>query len=96
MFDKKSKKKMSKKKLEPATSGQLAVVALEYCANEAIKPSFVSKILEGLKAPNNCSTLPKKSWSSEEVFKKFSAVVEVNEAVAINKNNYTKERKNGF
>ena len=96
MFYKKSKKKMTKKILEPATSIQLAVVALEYCTNEAIKLSFTSEILEGLKTPNNCSTLPKKSWSSEEIFEKLSEVVEVNEAVAINKKNYTKQWKNDF
>ena len=59
MFDKINKRKMSKKKLRLATSGQLAVVALENCADEVLKPSIVSEILEGSKVENNCSTLSK-------------------------------------
>ena len=59
MLDKVNKRKMSKKKLRLATTGKLAVVALENCADEVLKPSIVSKILEGFKVENNCSSLSK-------------------------------------
>ena len=59
MLDKVNKRKMSKKKLRLATTGKLAVVALENCADEVLKPSIVSEILEGFKVENNCSSLSK-------------------------------------
>ena len=50
---------MSKKKLGLPKSTQLAVVALNYFTDEALRSPFVSKILEESKVPNNCSTLSK-------------------------------------
>ena len=57
VFDEINKKKMSEEEVGPAISGQLAEVAHKYWPDEAKKPAAVSKIMEGLKVPRNCTVL---------------------------------------
>ena len=57
IFDEINKEKMSEEEVGPAISGQLAEVAHKYWADEAKKPAVVSKIMEGLKVPSNCTVL---------------------------------------
>ena len=57
IFDEINKERMSEEKVGLAISGQLAEVAHKYWADEAKKPAVVSKILEGLKVPSNCTIL---------------------------------------
>ena len=57
IFDEINKEKMSEEEVGPAISGQLAEVAHKYWADEAKKPAAVSKIMEGLKVPRNCTVL---------------------------------------
>ena len=57
IFDEINKAKMSEEEVGPAISGQLAEVAHNYGDDEAKKPAVVSKIMEGLKIPSNCTVL---------------------------------------
>ena len=57
ILDETDKKKMSEEEVGPAISGQLAEVAHNYGDDEAKKPAVVSKIMEGLKIPSNCTVL---------------------------------------
>ena len=55
IFDKINKEKMNEEEVGPAISGQVAEVAHKYWADEAKKPAVVSKTMEGLKVPSNCT-----------------------------------------
>ena len=55
IFHEINKEKMSEEEVEPAISSQLAEVAHKYWADEAKKPAVVSKTMEGLKVPSNCT-----------------------------------------
>ena len=57
IFDEIDKEKMSEEKVGPTISGQLAEAAHKYWADEAKKPTVVSKIMEGLKFRSNCTVL---------------------------------------
>ena len=57
ILDETDKEKMSEEEVGPAISGQLAEVAHKYGDDEAKKPAVVSKIMEGLKIPSNCTVL---------------------------------------
>ena len=57
IIDEINKEKMSKEEVGLAISCQLAEVAHKYSADKAKKPAVVSKIMEGLKVPSNCSVL---------------------------------------
>ena len=46
---------MSEEELGPAISSQLAEVAMKYWSEESKNPVVVTKILDGLKIPANCS-----------------------------------------
>ena len=57
IFDEINKAKMREEEVGPAVSGQLAEVTHKYWADEAKKPAVVSKIMEELKIPSNCTVL---------------------------------------
>ena len=48
---------MSEEEVGPAISGRLTEVAHKYWADKAKKPTVVSKIMEWLKVPSNCTFL---------------------------------------
>ena len=50
-----NKEKMSEKEIGPAISSQLAEVAMKYWSEESKNSVVVTKILNGLKIPANCS-----------------------------------------
>ena len=55
IFEERNKDKMSEEELGPAISSQLAEVAMKYWSEESKNPVVVTKILDGLKIPANCS-----------------------------------------
>ena len=55
IFEEINKEKMSEEELGPAISSQLAEVAMKYWSEESKNPVVVTKILDGLKIPANCS-----------------------------------------
>ena len=55
IFEEINKEKMSEEELGPAISSQLAEVAVKYWSEESKNPVVVTKILDGLKIPANCS-----------------------------------------
>ena len=55
IFEEINKEKMSEEELGPAISSQLAEVAMKYWPEESKNPVVVTKILDGLKIPANCS-----------------------------------------
>ena len=55
IFEEINKEKMSEEELGPAISSQLAEVAMKYWSEESKSPVVVTKILDGLKIPANCS-----------------------------------------
>ena len=57
IFDEINKEKMSKEEVGRAISSQLDEMAHKYWADEAKKPAVLSKIMEGLKVPSNCTVL---------------------------------------
>ena len=57
IFDEINKEKMSKEEVGRAISSQLDEMAHKYWADEAKKPVVLSKIMEGLKVPSNCTVL---------------------------------------
>ena len=55
IFEEINKEKMSEEELGPAISSQLAEVAMKYWSEESKNPAVVTKILDRLKIPANCS-----------------------------------------
>ena len=55
IFEEINKEKMSEEELGPAISSQLAEVAMKYWSEESKNAVVVTKILDGLKIPANCS-----------------------------------------
>ena len=55
IFEEIDKEKISEEELGPAISSQLAEVAMKYWSEESKNPVVVTKILDGLKIPANCS-----------------------------------------
>ena len=55
IFEEINKEKISEEELGPAISNQLAEVAMKYWSEESKNPVVVTKILDGLKIPANCS-----------------------------------------
>ena len=55
IFEEINKEKMSEEELGSAISSQLAEVAMKYWSEESKNPLVVTKILDGLKIPTNCS-----------------------------------------
>ena len=53
-----NKVKMSEEELGPAISSQLAKVVMKYWSEESKNPAVVNKILEGLKIPTKCNSVP--------------------------------------
>ena len=70
IFDEINKEKMGEEEVGPAIFGQLAEVVHKYWTDEAKKPAVVSKMMEKLKVPSNCTV---------------SRVPVLNEAVARNR-----------
>ena len=55
IFEEIDTEKISEEELEPAISSQLAEVAMKYWSEESKNPVVVTKILDGLKIPENGS-----------------------------------------